>query len=165
MKFLVNKKPVNRQDKYEYHPNNKYELQVIIFNLIEKGISDLNCIDVSKIDDMSWLFHSLNFSDTELKCLRQLDISKWDVSNVTDMHAMFCGCPEFNADLSKWDVSNVKNMSSMFEGCANFTCDLSNWKVSKDTKLKWIFYLCKNLKIPKWYDEFLSEKKAGKPSV
>ena len=34
------------------------------------------------------------------------DISKWDVSNVTNMGNMFSKSP-FNGDISNWDVSNV----------------------------------------------------------
>ncbi|ENL7070958.1 BspA family leucine-rich repeat surface protein, partial [Campylobacter coli] len=35
-------------------------------------------------------------------------------------------------DLSKWDVSKVTNMDSMFKGCENFNGDLSKWGI-KDT--------------------------------
>ena len=44
------------------------------------------------------------------------DISKWDVSNVTNMISMFHGSV-FNSDISKWDVSNVRNMKAMFDNC------------------------------------------------
>jgi surface protein len=36
-------------------------------------------------------------------------ISKWDVSNVTNMYAMFYES-EFRGDISNWNVSNVTNM-------------------------------------------------------
>ena len=42
--------------------------------------------------------------------VRNIDISKWNVSNVTSMNSMFYKCKEFSSDLSKWDVSNVTNM-------------------------------------------------------
>ena len=45
------------------------------------------------------------------------DLSKWNVSNVTDMSGMFYNCVNFNANLSKWNVSNVEYMNSMFYGC------------------------------------------------
>ena len=44
------------------------------------------------------------------------DISKWDVSNVTNMEGMFLSST-FNGDISNWDVSNVKFKSRMFEDC------------------------------------------------
>ena len=33
---------------------------------------------------------------------------------------MFISCEKFNQDISKWDVSNVTNMSCMFYNCENF---------------------------------------------
>ena len=44
------------------------------------------------------------------------DISKWDVSNVTDMEGMF-RFSKFNGDLSNWDVSNVTNSANIFYKC------------------------------------------------
>ena len=41
------------------------------------------------------------------------DISKWNVSNVTNMREMFAHS-KFDGDISKWDVSNVKNINHMF---------------------------------------------------
>ena len=45
------------------------------------------------------------------------DISKWDVSNVTNMCMMFSWADEFTYDLSKWNVSKVENHNDMFNGC------------------------------------------------
>ena len=49
-------------------------------------------------------------------------LNDWDVSNVTNMRAMFKNSEEFNQPLNDWDVSNVTNMSEMFmvaEGLIN----------------------------------------------
>jgi surface protein len=44
------------------------------------------------------------FYGSKLNC----DISKWNVSNVTDMQHMFL-YSQFSWDISKWDISNVVN--------------------------------------------------------
>ena len=148
--FLVNKKPKTRQDKYDYHPTSKTELQMIIIDLLKQGKTDLNCIDVSNITYIGWVFCEVNKTVT----VKKIDISEWDVSNVTNMECMFAGCENFNADISNWDVSNVKNTSYMFRDCKKFNADVSKWDVSNVTNMKYMFYGCttlkKNNKIPKW---------------
>ena len=172
--FLVKKKLKNRQIQYEYHPKDKYDLNNIILELLDNGITDLNCIDVSKIDDLSYLF----FEITHMHPIKDIDISEWDVSNVTNMRSMFEECYEFNSDLSKWNVSKVKDMHAMFFSCENFNSDLSKWNVSNVEDMEDMFFDCKkfnsdlslwktngiifgmfnkcdalikNNKIPKWY--------------
>ena len=58
------------------------------------------------------------------------DISKWDISNVTNMSYIFCDCYYLNIDLSSWNVSNVTDMNGMFSGCKSFNQDISSWDVS-----------------------------------
>merc|ERR1711934_410872 len=48
------------------------------------------------------------------------DLSKWDVSAVTEMGSMFLDARAFNQDLSNWDVSAVKHMGYMFYGALAF---------------------------------------------
>jgi len=67
------------------------------------------------------------------------DISKWDVSNVTDMQYMFVGCNDFNQDISEWDVSKVTNMYAMFVEAHKFNQDISKWDVSSVTKMRMMF--------------------------
>ena len=40
------------------------------------------------------------------------DISKWDVSSVTDMADMFSCAPSLVVTFRKWDVSNVTDMAA-----------------------------------------------------
>merc|ERR1719174_2215274 len=68
------------------------------------------------------------------------DISKWDLSSVTDMSQMFDSAPLFNSDISKWDVSSVTDMSQMFSFAESFNVDLSNWDVSSVTHIDKMFY-------------------------
>ena len=42
------------------------------------------------------------------------EIGDWDVSNVTNMEAMFNGARSFNQPLNNWNVSKVTNMDRMF---------------------------------------------------
>ena len=134
-------------EEYKYHPKTKNGLRSLLEKLIaERGKdADLNDIDTSEIDDMSWLFLILN--------PHNIDISEWDVSNVKNMSNMFDGCRDFNCDLSKWNVKNVRNMKGMFFLCDKFEGNgLSNWDVSKSTNTDAMFYECTSLKNkPAWY--------------
>ena len=67
------------------------------------------------------------------------DLSKWDVSRVTNMCGMFAGAESFNQDLSKWDVSRVTNMLAMFTDAQCFNQDLSAWDVSRVTDMDFMF--------------------------
>ena len=87
------------------------------------------------------------------------DISKWDVSRVTNMEEMFYYASEFNGDLTKWDVSRVTTMRSMFYGARSFTQTLCEraWVQSTADKFE-MFHgspgsigLSTDLCIPNWW--------------
>jgi surface protein len=67
------------------------------------------------------------------------DISEWDVSKVTDMQYMFSYAAAFNGDISKWDVSKVTDMIYMFAGATSFNGDISEWNVSSVTSMPAMF--------------------------
>ena len=60
------------------------------------------------------------------------EISKWDVSRVTNMANMFTSASSFNGYISQWDVSKVKSMEEMFFGAASFKQKLcGEWYTSE----------------------------------
>lgn len=114
----------------------------------DKGL--LDGIEYSAITDtdIAEMRESINTTDRyslfENKCSSQLtdmfnifgamesipDITHWDVSNVTDMEALFYGSVNFNQQIGNWEVNNVNNMNYMFRDASAFNQDISNWDVS-----------------------------------
>ena len=153
--YIIKKKldePIDSEDHYTYFPNTKEELISNIDELLDKEISDFNCINTSKIRNMSNLFFYKNFNRKQKSILKDIDISKWDVSNVENMESMFEDFNSFNCDISNWDVSKVKSMSYMFYGCNKFNYDLSNWDVSNVTDMSYAFMNCNkfNCDVSNW---------------
>lgn len=66
-------------------------------------------------------------------------ITRWDVSNVTNMQGLFRDT-FFNQDISGWSVSNVTDMSDMFRDNRNFNQDIRGWDVSNVTSMRQMFY-------------------------
>ena len=104
---------------------------------------DFNDIDVNNLHS----FCSNNTGIFEKTKFKYIDISDWDVSNVTNMSSMFFDCWELKSvgDLSKWNVSNVINMSAMFDSCEELESveDISKWDVSNVTDMRFMFLGCK----------------------
>ena len=133
-------------------PKTKDELQKLIEDTIklQGNEANLNFIDTSKINDMSFLFYIKSFRNFNG------DLSKWDVSNVTNMEWMFRNS-KFNGDIHRWNVSNVKDMSNMF--CkSKFNGDISDWDVSNVRNMIKMFFNAKkfNQDLSNW--EFHTEK-------
>ena len=76
--------------------------------------------DVSKCVDMHDLFGRLSWTEGGEKEYADRwthfnqDISKWRVSQVTNMNRMFIGALAFDQDLSKWSVGKVSDFGEMF---------------------------------------------------
>ena len=150
--YIIEKLNLGKAKTYTCQPQTKDELREILEKRLAKDKNaDLNDIDVSKITDMGiannkekGLFEELDPHD--------IDISAWDVSNVTNMSYMFYECINFNSDLSDWDVSNVTDMRFMFLNCKNFNSNLSKWNVGKVIYMNDMFGDCKefNSDLNKW---------------
>jgi len=159
-KLVVNK----NYNTYQYYPTTWKELRHIIeerYNELGPGTKnepiDFNDIDVSRITT----FYSGGNNGTGLfehTKFEYIDISDWNVSNITNMNWMFNVCHELRSigNISKWNVSNAEDMSGMFRSCYMLESigDLSKWKVSNIENMQWMFYHCKHLKtvgdLSKW---------------
>jgi len=96
----------------------------------KSNYGEMNCWDVSKIEDMSYLFNEYQYNEP-IEC--------WDIGNVTNMHAMFKGATSFNQPLDKWDTSKVTNMEAVFYDAKSFNQPLNSWNVSSVKTMKWLF--------------------------
>ena len=151
--YIIKKKldkPIDSEHNYDYYPKTKDELIENLNKLMSKDIYDFNCIDTSKITDMSYLFKNILLPHND-----KIYFNKWDVSNVKDMSYMFANCYYINPDLSCWDISKVENMEFMFNYCTNFKGKgLDNWKPESIIELWDMFKDCTSLKNkPSWYEE------------
>ena len=96
-------------------------------------ITGLENLDVSNVEDMSYLF----FNDNSLE---SLDLTKWNVSKVTNMKQMFSGCASLTEISASheggWDINEECDTSYMFYdcGCENVTIIDHNYTSSITTE-------------------------------
>ena len=77
----------------------------------------------------------------------EIDLSNFDISQVTNMDSMFKECSLLSSlNLSNLDTSQVTNMNSMFYECSSLNeLILSNFNTSKITNMDSMFYKCSSL--------------------
>src|SRR5574344_451172 len=120
----------NSWDRYYDFNTNNNEIEIKFFNIKNKNKYNLSKLDVSQITNISDIFMYSKFNG---------DISKWDVSNVTDMACMFSGAKKFNSDIGNWDISKVTDMTRLFNGATIFNQDISKWDVSNVIDMVYMF--------------------------
>lgn len=77
-------------------------------------------------------FGAFNFND--------VNITSWDVSNVTSIALMFSDATAFNQNIGNWNVSNVFNAVGTFFNATSFNQNLGSWDTSKFTSTVAMFY-------------------------
>ena len=89
-------------------------------------------IDTSNSSSFKGMFESLDIKDFVVPNIN------FDVKEINTL-GMFAGSKMENLDLSKWDTSNVVNMEGMFYNCDSLTTlNISNWDTSNVTDMgKW----------------------------
>ena len=85
------------------------------------------------------VYITVNRAQLDTMIAADADVTRVDVSNITDMHGVFVNKTSFNQDISGWDVSNVTDMSSMFSRAASFNQDIGGWDVSNVTDINNMF--------------------------
>ena len=107
--------------------------------------SGLKQINVSNWDTSNVTNMSNTFSHCEL--LTSIDVSKWNTSKVTNMEGMFVDCNLLaSVDVSKWNTSKVTDMASMFSICGALrSIDVSKWNTSNVTDISGMFFGCGSL--------------------
>ena len=80
--------------------------------------------------------------------ITSIPIGQWDVSEVTNMNAVFMAHTNFNEPLNTWNVSNVTSMKMMFSGCKRFNQPLDQWNVGRVTDMYSMFSGCEDFDQP-----------------
>jgi len=76
-----------------------------------------------------------------------LDVSLWNVSNVTTFASFIYGCSSLVVlDVSSWMVSNVTTFASFAHSCVLLSVlDVSNWNTSSVTAFNTFIYNCSSI--------------------
>ena len=115
--FAKNKDDRQGDKTFDFKPGDSYTSH-------EGDTYDFTQIYTGNVTDLSYLFSFTDFNQ---------DISDWDVSNVTNMHAMIGYNDDFNQDISNWDTSSVTHITHFMDSNSAFTYDLSDWTVCQMT--------------------------------
>lgn len=106
----------------------------------------------SKIDRIDKLKYPesterLDWSFCSCSKLTEINVTDWNIENITDISYCFCGCSNITEiNVSNWNVENVKKCSSVFSGCKNLkTLDLSQWNLKNATDVSALFSSSPNL--------------------
>ena len=108
----------------------------------DRDIEAVEVVDegVAPISTKGWFEECANMTSC--------DLSRLDMSRVTDMSEMFSGCSSLeNLDLAGFAAAKAEDMSSMFAGCSSLKeIDLSALDASRAEDMKYMFSGCKSLR-------------------
>ncbi|MFI3329277.1 MAG: BspA family leucine-rich repeat surface protein [bacterium] len=115
-------------------------------------ISKLDCLvgwfggaEISNLDLSNWDVSNItNMCFLFEKFKGNLNIDNWNVSKVKNMLKVFNGTKSTSTlNINEWDVSSVENMERLFSNTSISNIDISNWNVSNVTNMESIFDACK----------------------
>ena len=127
-------------DDEENNIKNTDNCRTIIIPSEENQINQVKLIWNTKLS-------SLNGILANLQNLIEVDLSKFDASEVEDMTYMFQDSSSLESiNFGNFNTSKVKSMSCMFYGCSSLTnLDLSSFDTSKVTVMRLLFFGCSSL--------------------
>ena len=123
--------------------NDEQQTEINYEYILEHKNNDINVIKINwdiGMDTAEKMFQGC-YNITEI------DLSKFETSNITDMNNMFSGCTSLiSLNLANINTEEVTIMAEMFWGCKNLTSlDLSSFNTSKVTTIENLFLDCKKL--------------------
>ncbi len=133
---------MTRIDGLEYLNTSEVTTMYEMFSNCEslQSLSGIENYDVSKVVDMEYLFCGC-------ESLESLDISRWDMSQVTNALSMFNYCSKLTSitGIEEMDVENLQVASYMFAGTSLKNLDLSGWNTANLANISGMFDSCKSL--------------------
>ena len=113
-------------------------------NLKELDVSNWNTSNISDMGDM--------FNHAKLA---NINVGNWNTSKVQSMRGMFSHLKNLKfLDVSNWDIANVTDLSYMFDGANIEELDLGKWNTNNVISIDWIFNKNKKLKKIKMSETF-----------
>lgn len=104
-----------------------YNLNKVVY------IEGLENLDISKSEQLYGFFQNCN-------SLKEIDLSSFNTSNVTNMNSLFSNCYALlTLDVTSFDTSNVTNMANMFTNSRTTDLDLSNFNTEKVVNMNRMF--------------------------
>ena len=116
-------------------------------NAMFQSCKEIENLDLSnwnnlKVTNMNYIFNKCS----KLKTIK--GINKFVKNKLETIVGIFQLCSELkNLDLSDWDTSNISNMDFMFAACSKLKeiKGINNLKTNKVVSMQGIFYLCNEL--------------------
>ncbi len=112
-------------------------------------------VNPGKLESMAFMFNHCS-------SLTNIDLSGWNLNNVTSMESLFKYCSGLTSvTLPKVTTKKIRNMQYMFIGCSALTSvNLSGWNVENVLMMTDLFKDCSNLKeidLSGWVPKSLKE--------
>lgn len=91
---------------------------------------------------------SAPYSDSGNQYVKELDLSRWDTTLMTDVSAMFYNWVALRGvNFDGWTMKNVRDANGMFENCDSLKyIDTSSWQMKNLQNTHYMFSYCRSLK-------------------